>query len=167
MCLDAAAPNDTFCDPSTHISKAIAELPSALSSSNASHHLQGIQAEILIARHFFKNGRLLEGRYHSDAAAAAALACGLHRMKSDPPIEETAMWPEYNSSDRRFGSGLTLPPARDTVEFAERVNVFWAAYTLDLCWSVALDLPPAIPYDTIITTSLPVEWGDLENVRVT
>lgn len=149
------------------LNDAMAALPNALATSaSPAHRLQGIQTEVLVARHFLRNARLIEGRYHAAAAAAAVLACGLHRIEPGPRVASGA---HECSADALFELGesgycLPFPPPCDAIELAERINVFWEAYTFDLCWSVALNLPPTIPVDTVITTPLPVSWEACENV---
>ena len=150
-------------------------VPTALAAASASpgagclsERIDFIQAEVLLALYFFCQGRLLEGRYHASAAMSSVViwkmhVCPLRTLSGQPP--------EYNVSSMAGLSPTTssnmeaLP--RDAIELGERINLFWSAYVLDRCWSVALDSPSVLAYDngepgrgTSITTQLPrsLEW---------
>ncbi|KAI0343871.1 hypothetical protein BDW22DRAFT_1218263 [Trametopsis cervina] len=103
-----------------------------------------IQAEVLLANYLFSVGRLLEGRYHSSAAAALCVSCRLH----------------------------VLSTATDAVSAGESVNAFWTVYALDTVWAAALGsvsalnelaLPTASRPDLAVTTPWPLSMADYEN----
>jgi len=74
---------------------------------------QVIIATSLVALYLYSSGRLLEGKYHADAAASLCVASGLHQL---------------SSSLGGFGSfsGSSGP---------ERQRVFWNTFELG-CWSI-------------------------------
>ncbi|KAI5119169.1 hypothetical protein M0805_008652 [Coniferiporia weirii] len=170
-----------------YLARALATLPSALASAAPHHRVQAVQAELLLSLYFFHEARLLEGRYHASAAAAAALGCGLHRIdleSVDASHVGQSMSGKSGASFRvgaglSLGSGLgfelgagqllVLPSPRDALELGERINVFWAVYALDRRWSVALGCPPAISdgdSGITISTLLPRRLEDYENMLV-
>lgn len=130
--------------------------------------LHVMQAEVLIAQFFFTHGRILEGRYHANAAVSLAVSYGFHRIS-------LSSCEASSGSDRLGGSsslGLlnqTLPPVKTCVEFGERVNVFWAVYNIDRCWTVVGN--PCIMSDdpahgTQIDTPWPWDMHEYEMVGV-
>lgn len=126
--------------------------------------VSAIQAEVLLARYFFNLGRLLEGRFHANAAVSLAISCGMHRIAfgAQPPPTSSA------TGARSVIGGLTaassssgmfdLAPARDPVELGERVRLFWEVYTLDRCWSVALGSPCVLTDDEESGTQIDTPW---------
>lgn len=144
-----------------YLERVLLVMPSALGSANPLHRVQFIQAEILLALYFFCDGRLLEGRYHAAAAVTAAMSCRFHQIGGRvPSMSDTANFV--------MTSDLMMPPARSAIELGERIRVFWSAFTLDRCWSVALGCPPSLldehPPAMSITTPLPRMADDYENV---
>lgn len=93
-----------------------------------------IRASCLLALYFFANGRFFEGSYHSSAAAALAVQCGLHS-----PIQEDASW--LVDANEPFD----LKPPKSGYREGERILAFWQVYNLDRCWSVATRKPSVIP----------------------
>jgi hypothetical protein len=140
---------------STFLSRALQYTSNALSSSHPKKCLHALQAEILLAYYFFRNGRFLEGKYHASAAASLVLSGGLNRIRSS----------QTSSSTRSFVGNKypSLPPPRDAVEEGERINGFWAAFVLDKCWSVALGSPSNFTDDETIGTRIDAPWP-LDNV---
>ncbi|KAF7322337.1 hypothetical protein HMN09_00011400 [Mycena chlorophos] len=58
--------------------------------------LQAIQAHVLLANYFFRNVRIVEGRYQLGAAVGLVLAAGLHKLSGDPTEERiNAFWTVY------------------------------------------------------------------------
>lgn len=140
--------------------------------------VSAIQAEVLLARYFFNLGRLLEGRFHANAAVTIAVSCGLHRIKYggeqqtspvSPPAPGTGAISAFTGSSGVFD----LVPAHDPVELGERIRLFWEVYILEKCWCVVLSSPCVFANDTDagsqIDTPWPREMGDYEQVlqRVT
>jgi hypothetical protein len=140
-----------------------------------------IQAEVLLALYFYCEGRMLEGRYHASAAMSAAVSWKMH--------EDVATHSSHRVRSSRPGTigvgasmaGLALTAnepdrqgPRDALELGERINVFWSAYVLDRCWSVAMDSPPVVMYEgagdggkgLIITTPLPRSLEYYEKVSL-
>ncbi|EJD07551.1 uncharacterized protein FOMMEDRAFT_115859 [Fomitiporia mediterranea MF3/22] len=126
--------------------------------------LHVMQAEVLIAQYFFTHGRHLEGRYHANAAVSLAVSYGFHRMSpSSCGAAQQSLQPGVGSP---FGLiAQTLPPVKTCVEYGERVNLFWAVYNIDRCWSVVGN--PCIMSDdpahgTQIDTPWPWDMQDYE-----
>jgi hypothetical protein len=133
---------------STFRSRALQHTSNALSSSHPQMFLHALQAEILLASYFFRNGRLLEGKYHSNAAASLTISGGLYRIRRDPSY----------TNDIVGGICITLPPPNDAVDEGERINGFWAALILDKCWSVALSSPSNFTDDETLGTRIDTPW---------
>ncbi|KAF8068580.1 hypothetical protein FPV67DRAFT_1488866 [Lyophyllum atratum] len=88
-----------------------------LSTAHPHRVIHSIQAEVLLSYYYLKNGKMLEGNHHADAALSLALAANLHRIRS--PITSIA----------------TLPPSADAVEESERIDAFWAVLVLNNYWA--------------------------------
>lgn len=88
-------------------------------------------ASCLVAVYQYANGRISEGYRHSFAAARLAIDLGLHQI---PGIEG----PSRDSA---------IPHLGDSKDIADRINVFWQVYGVDRAWSVANELPTALPSD--------------------
>lgn len=145
-----------------YVSRALEGMQAALESSSASLRLQSIQAEILFAMYFFCDGRLLEGFYHTAAAMTAAMSCRLHQ------IGERSSQATETASFVMPGNDLLMPVPHDATELGERIGVFWSAFFLDRCWSVALGCPPSLldehPPAMSIITPLPRRMEEYVNV---
>ncbi|KII84421.1 hypothetical protein PLICRDRAFT_78790, partial [Plicaturopsis crispa FD-325 SS-3] len=150
--------SDLVIHESLFLTRALDQTARSLTSDHPHKILHALQAEVLLTYYFFRNGRFLEGKYHSSAAVALAFSCGLNKIRSDLPPPPGASF---------FGNvGLELPPPRDATEEGERIIGFWAAFTLDKCWSVALGWPSSI-LDTIaggaqIDTPWPLSMEEYE-----
>jgi hypothetical protein len=96
--------------------------------------LHTIQAEVLLAQYFFRNARILEGRYHVAAAVSICLISGLHKIRSA----------DMRQSERPVLD--VLSPATDAVEEGERINAFWTVLTLNNCWFGADGSPSNVSY---------------------
>ncbi|KAI0090659.1 hypothetical protein BDY19DRAFT_992087 [Irpex rosettiformis] len=111
-------------------------LSSSILNSDPQGHaiLAVIQAEVLLANYFFSVGRLLEGRYHCGAAASLCISCRLNTLSS----------PNQSLTHLLSGVGITTlahpisSVQPETVTVGERVNAFWAVYSLDTVWAIAL-----------------------------
>jgi hypothetical protein len=112
--------------------------------------LHALQAEILLAYYFFRNGRFLEGKYHSSAAASLAISGGLDKIRSAQESPPTVNFVGTRS--------CALPPTRDTVDEGERINGFWVTLILDKCWSVALGSPSNFTNDEALGTRIDTPW---------
>lgn len=134
----------------TFLSRALQQVSNALSGSHPQQFLHALQAEILLAYYFFRNGRFLEGKYHSSAAASLAISGGLNKIRSAAGSSSTASF-----VDNRFAS---LPPPRDSVDEGERINGFWTALVLDKCWSVALASHSNFTDDNVLGTRIDTPW---------
>ncbi|KAJ7302798.1 hypothetical protein DFH08DRAFT_722621, partial [Mycena albidolilacea] len=105
--------------------------------------LHSAQTSVLLAHYFLRNGRTLEGRYHTSAALATVLSAGLNliRGRSRPPSAEA------------------LPPTGDALEEGERIACFWAVLTLNNCWA-SVDGGTYSPEGLEIDTPWPLEPRD-------
>ena len=135
---------------STFRSRALEHSSNALSGSHPQMFLHALQAEVLLAYYFFRNGRFLEGKYHSSAAASLAISGGLNKIRSTRDF----LYPAEVVGER----SLSLPPPRDAVDEGERINGFWAALVLDKCWSVALGSPSNFTDDDLLGTRIDTPW---------
>ncbi|SJK98509.1 uncharacterized protein ARMOST_01777 [Armillaria ostoyae] len=97
--------------------------------ANCSSHpygvIQCIQAEVLLAQYFFRNMKMLEGKYHTSAAVSLVLSSGLHKIRS-----------------QNGGSGSILREARNALEEGERLNGLWTVVILNNSWT-AVDGSPS------------------------
>ncbi|KAK7040561.1 Zn(2)-C6 fungal-type domain-containing protein [Favolaschia claudopus] len=125
-------------------------LPEALRSAatslsnqrNPNTVIQTIQAEALLAQYFFRNARILEGKYHASTAVSIALSSGFHKIRSaniqsNPPQSPTG-----------------YPPTAQ--EEGERINAFWAVLTLNNTWLAADGSPGDVSY-AIVDTPWPLD----------
>ena len=129
-------------------SRALQRTSSALSGTHPRMFLHALQAEILLASYFFRNGRFLEGKYHMSAAASLTISGGLNGIRRDSSYAADVV------GDR----SPSLPPPNDAVDEGERINGFWAALILDKCWSVALSSPSNFTDDESLGTRIDTPW---------
>lgn len=148
--------------------------------------VDAVQASVLLAVYFYGKARLLEGYYHSSAATRLAVALGMHQIEStalsasrsthasphmggtDIALPESASSPSASSvasgtaGASSWGGSPTpsaaLPPARDSIELAERVSTFWSVFCVDRCWSVATGLPSSLPDDSHPQLKISTIW---------
>lgn len=114
--------------------------------------LHSVQASVLLAHYFFRNGRALEGRYHTSAAVATTLSAGLHliRSRTKPPTADA------------------LPPTGDPIEEGELIGAFWRVLTLNNAWTSVDGAPSNVTYGPgglTIDTPWPLEPSDYVEVR--
>ncbi|PBL03137.1 hypothetical protein ARMGADRAFT_1069693 [Armillaria gallica] len=113
------------------LSTAVQHTSEALSTNHTHKIIHRIQAEALLAQYFFRNARMLEGKYHTSAAVSLLFGAGFHKIRSTE------------------GDGVVgLPPPSDLVEEGERINGFWTVLTLNNCWT---PLESNIVYESIDT----------------
>jgi hypothetical protein len=147
---------------SEFLSRALRRTSNALSGSHPQKFLHALQAEILLAYYFLRNGRFLEGKYHCSAAASLTISGGLNKIRSGRTPSPAVDFVRTRSP--------ALPPPRDAVDEGERINGFWAALTLDKCWSVALGSPSNFTDDetlgTRVDTPWPLDYSGYEQVRI-
>ena len=138
------APNFNVIE-SFYLNRALTSLPDAL-QSGVNAQLYTIQAESLLALHFYYQGRFLEGRYHADAAVSITMSLRLHKVGS------TALPPAP-------AIGFNIPTGNgDHVAKGEKINLFWMVFNLDKCWSVAFGLPSVLPDDRSEANSIDTPW---------
>ncbi|KIK62051.1 hypothetical protein GYMLUDRAFT_165430 [Collybiopsis luxurians FD-317 M1] len=122
----------------TLLVRALRDTASDLSSSRPHPHrfIHTIQAETLLGYYFFRNGNILEAKRHSASAASLALGCGLNIFSSTQ--DNTSLIPAF--PDGSAG----LPASQDPVEEGERINAFWAVFTLYRDLAIAVDPPGSV-----------------------
>ena len=98
--------------------------------------VQVIQAHVLLSTYLYHVGRFVEGSVHTDAAAALAVHCHLHKLRSAQPTPPRATYMDPIS--------VVLPEPRDQIEEGERINAFWMSFAQDRVWAVVLGVPTAI-----------------------
>ena len=127
-----------------------------LSRSHPHRVIHCIQAEVLLSSYYLKNGKTLEGKHHAEVALSLAIGRGFHRVRSSRalPLSQTS-----NSN--------SLPLPADTVEEGERIDAFWAAVSLNNCWSALQefhltfsDLQP-----DVVDTPWPLDSYQQDSVR--
>ncbi|KAJ3807085.1 hypothetical protein F5876DRAFT_48776 [Lentinula aff. lateritia] len=117
----------------TLLMRALRDTASDLSTSNLHPHrfMHTIQAETLLGYYFFRNGNILEAKRHASSAAALALGCGLNTLRS-------------SHEQQHWSSNINLPPPQDAIEEGERINAFWATFTLYRDIAVTVDPPRSL-----------------------
>ncbi|KAJ7085852.1 hypothetical protein C8R43DRAFT_1051443 [Mycena crocata] len=102
--------------------------------------LQNIQAEVLLAQYFLRQGRFIEAMHRINTAASLAIGCGLHKFNR-PQNERNA---------------YALPGTRDAVEQGERVNAFWQIQTYHKIFSVIMQWPSSV--SDILDEQIDLPW---------
>ncbi|KAJ7748661.1 Zn(2)-Cys(6) binuclear cluster domain-containing protein [Mycena metata] len=134
---------------SSYLSRALRTAVEALSSTHFNTVLHSIQAEVLLSQYFLRNTRFLEGKYHLSAAVSLVLSSGLHRIRSaDSYAVGGPLGPAFQ----------ILPPPRDALDEAERINAFWTVLTLNNCWTTADGSPSNISYTTVPDARIDTPW---------
>ncbi|KAJ3903620.1 hypothetical protein F5879DRAFT_803279, partial [Lentinula edodes] len=112
----------------TLLMRALRDTASDLSTSNPHPHqfMHTIQAETLLGYFCFRNGNILEAKRHAASAASLALGCGLNNLRS-------------SHEQQQWMSNINLPPPQDAIEEGERINAFWAVFTLYQDIAVTVD----------------------------
>lgn len=105
------------------LSRALYHAAVAPTSTHPNKAKHALQAELLLGNYYFYRGLICEGRAHCNVAMKIALVCRVHTLAG---VKQTSR-------------GL------DAIEQREWVNAFWAAYYVDLCWTVATGLPSICP----------------------
>ncbi|KAF8817386.1 hypothetical protein BYT27DRAFT_7237315 [Phlegmacium glaucopus] len=116
-----------------------------------------LQAEVLLAYYFLRTGMLLEAKHRTGAAVSLAVGAGLHKIRAPNTAPSTI----GIMQDQPY----SMPPARDSLQEAERINGFWAVLTLHKFVTVALE-PPQHVCGTLeapgmqIDTPWPIDMSD-------
>ncbi|KAL5532518.1 hypothetical protein ACEPAF_4292 [Sanghuangporus sanghuang] len=131
---------------------ALIQEPGLEGSVLARRRLHAMQAEVLLSQYFFSLGRLLEGRYHTNAAVSLSVSCGLHRTR--PTRDSETLRPQASSAF----NALELPSARTALEYGERIRLFWNIFVLDRCWSTVLGVPCLLTDDPVLGTQIDIDW---------
>ncbi|KAJ4479791.1 hypothetical protein C8J55DRAFT_514391 [Lentinula edodes] len=120
----------------TLLMRALRDTASDLSSSNPHPHrfMHTIQAETLLGYYFFRNGNVLEAKRHASGAASLVLGCGLNTLRSLHMQQRGS-----NPISPVSSESHNLLPPQDAVEEGERINAFWAVFTLYRDIAVTVD----------------------------
>ena len=142
------------------LAQAMSEIGHALAGALLHSAVQVIQAHVLLATYLYHAGRFVEGSVHTDAAAALAVHCSLHKIRSGTPTPRRTTFMDPIS--------VVLPEPQDQVEEGERINGFWTSYWMSRVWAVVLGVPsPVFDVDgaTQIDTPWPLDMEVYERVR--
>lgn len=114
--------------------------------------VQNIQAEVLLAQYFLRQGRFLEAMHHINTAASLAIGCELHKLPGP----------------HNHRSAYALPSTRDAIEHGERVNAFWTIMALHKIFSIIMQWPSSVSdiLDEQIDLPWPLEMPVYESVSV-
>ncbi|KAJ7077593.1 hypothetical protein C8R43DRAFT_1053710 [Mycena crocata] len=91
------------------LSRVLSSLPASLSGLHPRKAIHAMQTEILLSNYFYASGRLLEGRYHT--AAAASLAVGSVSLRAQ--LEEAEYLAAYRTTlalDKSWAVALAAYP---------------------------------------------------------
>ncbi|KAJ3916537.1 hypothetical protein F5877DRAFT_46413 [Lentinula edodes] len=129
----------------TLLMRALRDTASDLSTSDPHPHrfMHTIQAETLLGYYFFRNGNILEAKRHTSSAASLALGCRLNILRSSQQ-QQWSSNPILASAPVVLGGSISLPPPQDPIEEGERINAFWAVFTLYRDVAVAVDPPRSV-----------------------
>lgn len=120
-------------------------------SAHPSKDLHTLQAEVLISYYLLRVGRLLEAKTHAAAALSLALGCRLHTIRPSSPYDLSAS--SLLSDNTRY------PPWR-SIEEDERINGFWAVFTLHKYIAVASEIPLNLRKASIGSgTQIDAQWA--------
>lgn len=91
--------------------------------TNARRVLHILQAEILLAYYYLRQGILIEAQIHANTAASIARGSGLHGAYAAERQAPRELWVSARESSY-------LPAPRNAPESGELINGFWATYVL-------------------------------------
>ncbi|KAJ3872737.1 hypothetical protein F5051DRAFT_338811, partial [Lentinula edodes] len=120
----------------TLLMRALRDTASDLSTSIPHPHrfMHTIQAETLLGYYFFRNGNVLEAKRHASGAVSLVLGCGLNTLRSLHMQQRGS-----NPISSVLSESHNLLPPQDAVEEGERINAFWAVFTLYQDIAVTVD----------------------------
>ncbi|KAJ7266989.1 hypothetical protein B0H12DRAFT_1099064 [Mycena haematopus] len=123
------------------LSDALRSAARGLSNSSCPNVIrQTIQAEMLLAQYFFRNARMLEGKYHTTIAVSIVLSSRFHKIRSANV---------HSSVDLM---SLVANPLNE----GESINAFWAVLTLNNTWLAADGSPRDVSY-AVVDTPWPLD----------
>jgi hypothetical protein len=129
------------------LSRALQSTSQALLGTHPHKVIQCIQAEVLLAQYFFRNARILEGKYHMSAAVSLVLSSGFHKIRS----------PEESSVFALSEVQPVIGVPSDSTGEGERINAFWTVLILNNCWTTA-DGSPSSMSDTTPGARIDAPW---------
>lgn len=116
------------------LSRAVQCVATDLLGSHPDRIIHTLQAEVLLAYYFLRTGMLLEAKHYTGAAVSLALGAGLHKIRSSNITTPSTI---AILQDQPY----PLPPPRNNLQEAERINGFWAVLSLHKFITVALESP--------------------------
>ena len=116
------------------LTRAVQYVATDLLGSHPDKIIHTLQAEVLLAYYFLRTGLLLEAKHRTGAAVSLALGAGFHKIRSSNITSPSTI---RIVQDQPY----PLPPARNGLQEAERINGFWAVLTLHKFITVALESP--------------------------
>ena len=119
------------------LARAVQYVATDLLGSHPDKIINTMQAEVLLAYYFLRMGMLLEAKHRTGAAVSLALGSGLHKLYSPNIMSASTIG---ILQDQPY----SLPPAKNGVQAAERINGFWAVLSLHKFISVALECPAQV-----------------------
>ena len=145
------------------LTRAVQYVATDLLGSHPDKIIHTLQAEVLLAYYFLHKGLLLEAKYRTGSAVSLALGAGLHKIRSSNITSPSTI---RIAQDQPY----PLPPARNGLEEAERINGFWAVLTLHKFITVALESPAHVcgaleAPGMQIDTPWPIDMSHYEEVR--
>lgn len=146
---------------STYLQLALRHLSSDLAGSHPQKVVHAIQTEVLLSYFYLKNGKVLQGNYHANAALSLSLSAGLHRIRFPGIMSE-----EEERSGALGPFDLTLSPSTDYIDESQRVDAFWAVFILNNYW-ITIQESHYMFYnlaDSGVDTPWPADLSDYETV---
>lgn len=144
---------------SAYLQSSLWHLSNDLSGSHPHKVIHVIQAEVLLSFFYLKNGKMLLGNYHANAALSVSLSAGLHSMQLSSIVSE---------QDVSSNCELGLPPTIGIHEDAQRINAFWGVLILNNYW-ITIQESHYMFYDlndSEVSTPWPMEPSDHDKVPV-
>ena len=145
------------------LTRAVQYVATDLLGSHPNKIIHTLQAEVLLAYYFLRTGMLLEAKHRTGAAVSLALGAGLHKIRSSNIATPSTIGIVQDQP-------YPLPPAKDSLQEAERINGFWAVLTLHKFITVALESPAHVcgaleAPGMQIDTPWPVDMSHVKEVR--
>ena len=126
---------ETLLSQETHLlTRAVQHVATDILGAHPDKIIHTLQAEVLLAYYYLRTGFLLQAKHRTGAAVSLALGAGLHKIRSSNISTASTIGIVHDEP-------FPLPPARNGLQEAERINGFWAVLTLHKFITVALESP--------------------------
>ncbi|EAU90494.2 hypothetical protein CC1G_00878 [Coprinopsis cinerea okayama7 len=116
------------------LTRALQHVATDMFGTHPNRILHTMQAQVLLAYYFFRTGRFLEAKWQTGSAISLALGSGFHKLRSANMAPPATIGLSHDAPVY-----LDLP--QTNLEEGERINGFWAVFTLHKLISVALEPP--------------------------